>query len=224
MFDGFSPEAVAFLWGIKFNNNREWFLPRKEEFLTLVDAPMRALGGEVFDALSSEFPQLSLRLHVCRIYRDARRLFGRGPYKDHLWFTIERPHERFESVPALYFELAPNYFSYGCGYWDAASATMAKLRRRIETQPEKLAAIVRKLQKTCFTFAGEQFKRPKGDVGELLNPWYNAKNVVVSYEDNPEGVLFTPQLRDEVLEGFRTLMPMYRYFETLAGDPEPNKE
>ena len=27
MFQGFTPEAVEFLWGIKFNNNREWFLP-----------------------------------------------------------------------------------------------------------------------------------------------------------------------------------------------------
>ena len=28
---------------------------------------------------------------VSRIYRDARRLHGRGPYKDHLWFCVERP-------------------------------------------------------------------------------------------------------------------------------------
>ena len=103
MFQGFTPEAVEFLWGIKFNNNREWFLPRKEEFLSLVDRPMRELGSELFDAISAEYPKQPLRLHVCRVYRDARRLFGRGPYKDHLWLTIERPHERFEGVPALYF-------------------------------------------------------------------------------------------------------------------------
>ncbi len=115
MFQGFTPEAVEFLWGIKFNNNREWFLPRKEQFLALLDRPMRELGSELFDAIAAEYPKQSLKLHVCRIYRDARRLFGRGPYKDHLWFTIERPHERFEGVPALYFEIAPNYFSYGCG-------------------------------------------------------------------------------------------------------------
>lgn len=103
MFQGFTPEAVEFLWGIKFNNNREWFLPRKEQFLALVDRPMRELGSEIFDAIAAAYPKQSLKLHVCRIYRDARRLFGRGPYKDHLWFTIERPHERFEGVPAAVF-------------------------------------------------------------------------------------------------------------------------
>ena len=138
--------------------------------------------------------------------------------------TIERPHERFEGVPALYFELAPNYFSYGCGYWDAFPATMAKLRRRIETDPKKLEKLVRKLNKSRFTLSGEQFKRPKGDVGKLLNPWYNAKNIAVGYDDNPEGVLFTPELKDEVLAGFRELMGLYLYLDSLAGDPEPNKE
>ena len=93
MFQGFTPEAVEFLWGIKFNNNREWFLPRKEQFLALVDRPMRELGSEIFDAIAAAYPKQSLKLHVCRIYRDARRLFGRGPYKDHLWFCVEPPVE-----------------------------------------------------------------------------------------------------------------------------------
>ena len=35
MFQGFTPEAVEFLWGIKFNNNREWFLPVSYTHLTL---------------------------------------------------------------------------------------------------------------------------------------------------------------------------------------------
>ena len=56
MFQGFTPEAVEFLWGIKFNNNREWFLPRKEEFLSLVDRPMRELGSEGFRKLLSDQP------------------------------------------------------------------------------------------------------------------------------------------------------------------------
>ena len=127
-------------------------------------------------------------------------------------------------MPALYFELAPNFFSYGCGYWDASSSTMAKLRRRIETNPKKLEKIVRKLNKSRFKLTSEAFKRPKGDVGKLLNPWYNAKNIAVGYEDNPEGVLFTPELKDEVLAGFRELMPLYLYLDSLSGDPEPTKE
>lgn len=224
MFQGFSQGAIDFLWGIRFNNERPWFLTHKQEYQDLVLAPLKELGAEVFDEIVKLCPGHSLHLHVSRIYRDARRLFGRGPYKDHMWFVLERPHERFTSVPALYFEIAPNYFSYGCGFWDAGTSTMAKLRRRIEERPEELSKIVRKLNKTKFVLGGEAFKRPKGDVGELLNPWYNRRNIALSYDDNPEGILFTRELKDEVVEGLSQLVPLYLYLDSLHADPEPAKD
>lgn len=223
MFTGFSDATIDFLWELRFHNERPWFLEHKQVFLDTLDRPMKALAADVTAALEQAYPDRKWYLHVARIYRDARRLHGRGPYKEHLWFTIERPHERFESVPALYFELAPNYYSYGCGYWDAGAATMAKLRARIDNDPKPLERLARRLNKSKFVLSGEQFKRPKGDAGKLLNPWYNRKNIAIGYDDNPEGVLFTLQLKGEVLDGFRFLMPYYQYLDTLAGDMEPNR-
>lgn len=223
MFTGFSDATIDFLWELRFHNERPWFLEHKQVFLDTLDRPMKALAADVTAALEQAYPDRKWYLHVARIYRDARRLHGRGPYKEHLWFTIERPHERFESVPALYFELAPNYYSYGCGYWDAGAATMAKLRARIDNDPKPLERLARRLNKSKFVLSGEEFKRPKGDAGKLLNPWYNRKNIAIAYDDNPEGVLFTPQLKGEVLDGFRFLMPYYQYLDTLAGDMEPNR-
>ena len=220
MFQGFSQNAVDFLWGIKFNNEREWFLAHKQDYLDYVDAPMRALAAEVFAAMDAEFPDAAFRPHVSRIYRDARRLHGRGPYKDHLWFVLEHPSDERAGRPALYFELAPNYFSYGCGFWDMDAATAAKHRARIDNNPKPLETLARRLNKSRFRLDGPEYKRPKGDVGKLLNPWYNRKNLAVTYDDNPEGVLFTPQLRDELLDAFRFLMPYYEYFYTLPFDAE----
>ena len=223
MFQGFSGKIPDFFWELRFNNEKAWFQDHKEAYQRDVQQPFRALADELFDWFQEKYPQQHMSLHVSRIYRDARRLHGRGPYKEHLWFTIERPHERFESVPALYFELAPNYYSYGCGYWDAGAATMAKLRARIDNDPKPLERLARRLNKSKFVLSGEEFKRPKGDAGKLLNPWYNRKNIAIGYDDNPEGVLFTPQLKGEVLDGFRFLMPYYQYLDTLAGDMEPNR-
>ena len=171
MFEGFAPASVEFLWGICLNNERGWFLEHKHEYREFVEKPIKALGGEVFEELAEAYPELSWKLHVCRIYRDARRLHGRGPYKDHMWFTIERPHERFEAVPALYFEIAPNYYSYGCGFWEAGPEIMAKHRARIERNPQELERLAHKLEKSRFVLGGEQYKRPKGDVGENNN-WF----------------------------------------------------
>ena len=222
-FTGFTSETEEFLWELAFHNEKPWFEAHKEQFLRAVKEPFDALAKETLALMRQKPPNEPYCLHISRIYRDARRLHGRGPYKEHLWFTIERPHERFESVPALYFELAPNYYSYGCGYWDAGAATMAKLRARIDNDPKPLERLARRLNKSKFVLSGEEFKRPKGDAGKLLNPWYNRKNIAIGYDDNPEGVLFTPQLKDDVLDGFRFLMPYYRYLDTLAGDMEPNR-
>ncbi len=218
MFQGFSQNAADFLWGIRLNNDRTWFTEHKQEFRDYVDAPLRALAQQLFEAMDGAYPKLALRPHVSRIYRDARRLHGNGPYKDHMWLVLERPSEEHLGRPAFYFELAPNGYSYGCGFWDMTPETAAKHRARIDRDPKPLAKIARQIEKSKFTLFGAEYKRPKGDAGALLNPWYNRKNIGVSFEDNCEGVFFTPALFDEVLDGFRFLVPFYQYFDTLPGD------
>ena len=93
MFQGFSGATVDFMWGIRFNNEKGWFEAHKEEYLTTFQRPMKALADEVYGAFTDRHPDLDLICKVSRIYRDARRLFGRGPYKDHLWLSLTRPHE-----------------------------------------------------------------------------------------------------------------------------------
>ena len=44
---------------------------------------------------------------MTRIYRDVRRLHGRGPYKESLWFSIEQPSEEWTAHPTFWFELMP---------------------------------------------------------------------------------------------------------------------
>lgn len=39
----------------------------------------------------------------------------------------------------------------------------------------------------------------------------------------PRACFSSPQLKGEVLDGFRFLMPYYQYLDTLAGDMEPNR-
>ena len=47
MFQGFSRESIDFLWGLRLNNERSWFLAHKDEFLHFVDTPMKQLAQEV---------------------------------------------------------------------------------------------------------------------------------------------------------------------------------
>ena len=43
MFQGFSQQAVDFLWGIRFNNERSWFLEHKPVSYTHLTLPTNSL-------------------------------------------------------------------------------------------------------------------------------------------------------------------------------------
>ncbi len=46
MFTGYSGETLDFLWGIRFNNERSWFLAHKEEYLRCLYQPTMELGAQ----------------------------------------------------------------------------------------------------------------------------------------------------------------------------------
>ena len=113
MFTGYSGETLDFLWGIRFNNERGWFMAHKAEYLRCLYQPTLELGAQTQALMGERFPKLPLNLHVSRIYRDARRLHGRGPYKDHLWFTLRPPQSDSDGAdyPAFWFEVEPEGWS-----------------------------------------------------------------------------------------------------------------
>lgn len=218
MFQGFSKETQELLWGIRFNNERGWFTQHKQAYQDHVTDPMARLGRQVLAEMTQELPTLQLR--QSRVYRDARRLHGRGPYKDHMWFVLAPPRE--EEGPSFYFEVAPEYCSMGMGWYDAGSLTMAKLRARIERDPKTLEKLARRLKKDGrFTLEGELFKRSKGDVGALLQPWYDRRSISLCRDLPWEGVVFAPELAEEVADSFRFLVPYHRYLDSLSGEPDP---
>ena len=178
MFTGFTDATVDFMWGISFNNERAWFEAHKEDYLQSFYRPMKELGAEVYDYISAKRPEDPLVCKVTRIYRDARRLHGRGPYKDHLWFCVEPPVEDWTTRPTFWFELGPDYWGYGLGCWMAQPMDMAKLRARIVRDPKPMEALTKKLNaQTEFTLGGERYKRPKaGAPNELLAPWFSARS------------------------------------------------
>ena len=156
MFQGYDQQTVDFLWGIRFNNDRSWFQEHKEQYQTHLLAPTRALGEQLYDGLHAMLPHEPLILKVSRIYRDARRLHGQGPYKDHLWLCVRTGDQDWTGRPTFYFEIAPDYYSYGMGFWCAAPALMALYRQRIDADPKPLEKLVRRFdrQQALVAFAG----------------------------------------------------------------------
>ena len=211
-FQGFSRETSEFLWELSFHNERPWFLEHKEEYLRVLHEPFHALAEETADRMRQEFPEEDFALHISRIYRDARRLFGRGPYKDHLWFTLFDGGNHQTEGPCFWFELSAATFSYGLGMFEATPAEMEAFRSSIDSNParfERLAGDVMKMH--GFRIIGPEYKRPKKDVGALLNPWYNRKRVGLEHVEDFDPAALGSELPDTLCSAYRRLLPMYRY-------------
>ena len=219
MFRGYTQETVDFLWGIRFNNDREWFTPRKEICQQHLLQPTKDLAEQVYDALAAELEGEPLLVKVSRIYRDARRLYGRGPYKDHLWFAIRTGDRDWTGHPTFYFEISPEYYSYGMGFWEAGTEAMELYRRRIREKPAELAKLVRRFNKQDhFILTGPAYARPKGDVGPLLQPWMQKKSVNLEHTAALDEKIFHPALADEMIAELKELVPFYRYFAALCAE------
>lgn len=219
MFNGFTQAASDFLWGIRFNNYRDWFMEHKQEYLTLVQEPLKELAGEVFDRFTEKYPDLNMELHVSRIYRDARRLHGKGPYKDHLWFSIRRPTaEHWTERPVFWFEISPEGYGFGMGMWMAKPFTMECYRKELLEHPEALLPLAEKLEKQdVFVLDSPEYKRPKeGTPVGILAKWYNRKGFSISCERGWDEVLESRQIVEDLLKGYDFLMPYYEYFTEMC--------
>ena len=224
MFQGFTQETVDFMWGIRFNNEKSWFEANKEVYLRSLYRPMKELGAEVQQRLLERFPDSQLNLKISRIYRDARRLFGRGPYKDHLWLSLFRWQQEEDGArPVLWFELTPDGWSYGMGFWCARPVVMSKHRARIDRDHKPLLTLANRLERQEeFALEGPDYKKlGRQAPHQKLTPWYSKRSLALSHEEELTELLYSPELVDRLVEGFAFLMPYYDYFSTLWADPDP---
>ena len=211
-FQGFTQETSSFLWELAFHNERPWFQEHKEQYLRVLKEPFDALGAALQEEMNKRHPEGEWNVHISRIYRDARRLYGRGPYKDHLWITVWDGMPGEDST-AFWFELSAASYASGVGFYDADAAQMEAWRAYIRSDIGGMERLARRLNRQKeFSLSGPDYKRPKGDVGELLNPWYNKRWVGVTAEHDFGGNVLSPDLPRILADGFDFLMPYYRLF------------
>lgn len=214
MFEGFSPETIDFLWGIRMNNERGWFLEHKKDYVNYLYEPMKALGKDLFQPFIDKPGNL---LKVSRIYRDAR-LHHPLPYKESLWICIRQDVQWWAENPCLYFEIRPEGVSYGFCFWRPRTATMEDMRRRWAANPEEITKLIRDTEKaTGIPVTADLYKRPKEAPCPELAPFYAWRGniaCVITEAVNPE--MFGPELGHRAAEFFKKLIPLYEYFNQFT--------
>ncbi len=214
MFTGFTPETMDFLWGIRMNNNRDWFTQHKGDYVRTLYEPMKELGQAVFQPFLERPGNL---LKVSRIYRDAR-MHPPTPYKESLWLCIRRDVDWWAENPCLYFELNPEGANYGFFYWKPRTSMLEEFRRNISAKPDDFLKLISDTEAAVGQpVTAECYKRPKPTDNPALIPYFAWKGQIgCTREIAPGDRLFGSQLEAEVSGFFEALTPLYEYFNQFT--------
>ena len=210
MFTGFTPETIDFLWGIRMNNNREWFTANKKQYTDNLYQPMKELGQELFEPFLDKPGNL---LKVSRIYRDAR-MHPPTPYKESLWICIRQDVEWWAENPCLYFEIRPEGVSYGFCLWRPRVSTLETMRQEWAQRPDEILQLLADTEAaTGIPVTADLYKRPKEAPIPELAPLYAWKgNIACVRDEEVSSEMFGPALGERACTLIQQLIPLYDYF------------
>ena len=209
-FSGFSEETGVFLRELSMHNYRSWFEEHRDMYERSLKKPMDALAHDTTALLLEKFPEEPLCMHVSRIYRDARRLFGRGPFKENMWFVI-KPFDGKQDGASFYFEIKPLTWGAGFGYWGEKPAVMAAYRHYIDAHEKEFLRFQEAIDaQDFFRMGGELYARAKGHEHDALYRFYNSRSLWVGHEAPHEEILYAKDLPAFLAEKFAEFMPYYR--------------
>lgn len=182
-FTGFTPETIDFLWELRMNNNKAWMEENRERYRTVLKEPFDALSA----ALTKKFlekknvPQMDFS--ISRINRDVRFSKDKSPYKARKWMVLKEPMtkaEQWKFRPVFYFEVMPEGYEYGMGFYEGRPAYMQAFRKKVDAAPDAFERLVKDTAKMKeFVLYGDSYKRPmgKGDYSPAVMDWYQRKSL-----------------------------------------------
>lgn len=218
-FRGITPEALWLLAENRFQNNKVFYESRKPAIREQILIPMQqicAALAEPMEKIDGKISVIPSRM-VSRIRRDTRFTRDKTLYREHVWATFMRPKKEFPCAPCFWFEITPQGYTFGVGYYSTTPQLMQAYRNAILENPTGFRRAVRKAEKAGFAFGGESYKKNRpGDVPEDLRSYFNRRDAFVHRENPSLTPLQDDGIIDELREGFQTLVPLYRFLLKIS--------
>lgn len=222
----FSEKSLKFLRGLKRNNDREWFEPRKPIYEAELKAPMLAIIDAINQAMLDFAPDNVHPPRKCmmRIYRDVRFSADKSPYKSRVSAWWARAGLEKTSGGGFYFSLSPTEVTIAAGVYMPEREQLLAIRRYLVDHHQELRALLagKKLRAKLQEFEGLRLTRPpKG-----FNPDDPAMDLLLCRQWGiaatlPVETAITPTLVKEIVERFRLAAPVVALLnQPLLGKPK----
>ncbi len=214
-FNGFTVDALKFLFENRMNNSKEWYDSHKAEYKELVYNPFVQLITELAPTMK-EIDQQLITIPsklISRVRRDTRFTKDKTLYRDNVWLVFLRDKSLMSIAPCYWFEIGQNGSSYGLGYYGAQSGSMFNMRDMIiNKHPLFIKALECYESQSQFTIGGELYKRSKfPEQPENLRTWLDRKNIYFECVQKDFKLAFSDNLPEVLKKGFKELKPIYDF-------------
>lgn len=220
MFNGFKHETFTFLDELGINNSRGWFESHKEEYIDYLKRPFIELVEDLSPAMLEIDPQLDTdpKRCVARINRDIRFTANKSPYRTNLWMAFKRNIPDWKEEPAFFFEIFPDHYRYGMGFFITPRPVIELVRAAIIGREKTFIELHEQyLTQELYVLAGEKYKKIiTPDLPPDLQEWNQRKEFFFMADHPVDDRLLGPELVTMLAEDFRKLLPWYDYFKSLA--------
>jgi len=213
----FSLSTLEFLVENRLQDSREWFRENKDRYDKLVLEPfvelVRRLSPDMLKIDAQFITEPRVDRTLSRIYRDTRFSKDKLLYRDNMWIVFMREKKLYEGLPAFYFDLTPQGFGYGMGYYQASVASMDSIRRLILADAPAFKKADKAFRnQSLFAMEGDSYKKSRHpEMPERIREWLDKKSISFNHHSNDVDLLFSDRLADALLEGFRLLSPIYDF-------------
>lgn len=214
----FSEQTLDFLIENRVRNDRSWYHENKPQFMKYVLAPMQDLVETLAPVMLDMDDQLicepKIDKTISRVYRDTRFSKDKSFYRDHMWCSFSRDKRKYHHLPEFFFEISPQGFSCGCGYYRADADSMEAMRQMVLNEDKVFLKAHRALKKQkTFYLYGDMYKRSRyPDAKEEYKTWLDRKSICIFYSSQDFDLLFSDRLADWLKEKMAELEPFYNFF------------
>ena len=219
MFKGFTIDTISYLNGLKENNNKQWFEENRDKYREFLLAPMEELVLELQPVMLSidSLLEVKPKKTISRINRDVRFSNDKSPYRSNMWIAFKRVYQDWKAEPVYFFEVFPDYYRFGMGFYSIPKETLYKLRGMIDENKKEFTKIYSLYNRqTTFKIEGDKYKRIiNPSLRSELNEWYQRKEIYFTCNREIDTRLFSYELIDDITAGFKLLEPMYDFFLSL---------
>ena len=225
-FTSFSPKALSFLRALKRNNDREWFRARKDQYETLLRAPMIGLIERLADDFRAFAPDLvaSPKTSLYRIYRDTRFSDNKAPLKTHVAAVFPRRGLAKHQGAGLYVEIAPGWVWAGGGMYAPETSQIHAVREHIAANSRRLRAIVESpgFKRAVGSLEGERLQRvPRGFPKDHEAAEYLKYRQFLAGCEFPAAFATSPRFYRGLVNLFRQVSPLIAFLnEPLVNSRE----